>query len=49
MITETTNNTEEVLYHYYDNNGVKYSTGNYTFANARALFYGTLNVFVDKK
>ena len=47
--TENTNTEEVSLYCYFDNKGVKLSTGNLEFARVRALSYGTEVVYVEKK
>ena len=36
------------LFYYYDNNGVKYTTPNSSFAELRADFYKTYKVYVEK-
>ena len=36
------------LFYYYDNNGVKYTTPNSSFAELRADFYKTYTVYVEK-
>ena len=41
------NNEQEELYFYYGE-GVRFCTTNYTFAKARARFYGTEDVYVEK-
>ena len=35
-------------FYYYDNNGIKYSTPNSSFAELRADFYKTYKVYVEK-
>ena len=36
------------IFYYYDDKGRKLYTANEVFANVRAKFYGTENVFVEK-
>ena len=35
-------------FYYYDNNGKKYTTPNASFAEARAYYYGTETVYIEK-
>lgn len=48
--TQTSNQQSEetVLYYYYDSDGQKYHTGSSAFALARAEYYGTEDVYVEK-
>lgn len=39
---------DENLYYYLDDNGKKYHTSNFEFAQVRATFYGTENVYIEK-
>ena len=47
MKDENINNEQAEVYFYYGD-GIRFCTTNYTFANARAVFYGTDNVYVEK-
>lgn len=47
--TKTQEVEEVVLYYYFDNEGEKMCTSNLIFANSRAEYYGTENVYVEKK
>jgi hypothetical protein len=35
-------------FYYYDKNGKKYTTPNSSFAEARAYYYGTETVYIEK-
>lgn len=39
---------DNVIYYYYDKNKTKFYTANSIFAEARASFYGTNDVYVEK-
>jgi hypothetical protein len=40
--------TTSEIFHYFDNKGRKLYTSSQVFAEVRAKFYGTINVFVEK-
>lgn len=47
-MTDETKILENIIFFYYDKNGIKYCTPNASFAHARSIYFGTNNVYVEK-
>jgi hypothetical protein len=46
-MSDETKAIENIVFFYYDKSGKKYCTPNASFAEARAYYYGTDNIFVE--